>query len=450
MRHKTITLPRFSLACLLLGVSIVSIQAQDQARAKYCDPSKEVKEELQRLPDEWDGSLHYHEAKLQKVSRLRALLKQHPKDSFIHRRYQLAQQAVTRETETLIEEYRALLDKNPNEPVFQYLYAKLLIGVNTKEAEALLQKAVQTEPSFARAYLGLVDVYQSRSMPDKAKEEENLKRYMTMCPDSLVSYTYIQQMSDKEYARKATGRLRELLEKGDDPQDFSNYSTLWRLEFSLTPVAEHDKVRARIAEDLKRIRTLNLTRNRLWFQTLSDGYTKVNDKEGGAWADEQQIANFPRSFSTAQAVIKKWRDANPWPQRDASKEAKDAYNRSLLQATDKWIQQWPDYPALWTDRVYAISQMESASASEAEAAAEGLLNALKKSPGFIYGIPPITFSAARLYLKKNVKLERIPQIVSDGFVEVEERTRRDQQSEGMTPETKEAMSGNLKYTRWQG
>lgn len=78
---------------------------------------------------------------------------------------------------------------------------------------------------------------------------------------------------------------------------------LWQLEFSLNPVIEHDKVRARVVEDLKRLRAMNLTRNRLWFQTLSDGYTKVNDKEGANWADEQKVANFPRSFSAAQTVI---------------------------------------------------------------------------------------------------------------------------------------------------
>jgi len=452
MRHRAFTPPRSSLACLLLGFCFVSTQtqAQTQPQANYCDPSKEVKQQLQRLPDEWDGSMPYQQAKERKVAQLRELLKKYPKDIFVHRRYQQAQEAVTRETESLVEEYRALLEKNPNDPVFQYLYAKLLIGVNTKEAEALLQKAAQVSPNFARVYLGLMEVYESRPMRDKAKAEENLKRYMAMCPDSLVSYNYLQQLSDKDYARKSMQRLREILEKSDDPQDLPNYSTLWRLEFSLSPVIEHDKVRASVAADLKRLRALNLTNNRQWLQTLGDGYKKANDKEGATWAEEQQIANFPRSFTTAQMVIKKWQDANPWPQRDAPKEKKDSYYRSLLQATDKWIQQWPDFYSPWMNRVSAVSQIEDVPAVEAEAAADGLINALKKTPGFVYGIPPVSFSAARLYLKRNVKLERIPEIVSDGIAEVEQRTLRDQKSEWLEPELKERIGENIRYARWQG
>ena len=450
MCHKAIPLSHSSLACLLLGFCFVSTQAQIQTQANYCDPSKEVKQQLQRLPDEWDGSMPYHQAKVQKVVQLRELLKKYPKDIFVHRRYQQAQEAVTRETESLIEEYRAPLEQNPDDPIFQYLYAKLLIGVNTKEAEALLQKAVQKAPGLARAYLGLMEVYESRSMRDKVKAEENLKRYMAMCTDSLVSYNYVQQMSDKDYVRKSAQRLREMLEKSDDSQDITNYSTLWRLEFTLSPVTEHDKVRARMAEDLKRLRAMNLTNNRQWFQTLSDGYSKVNDKEGANWADEQQIANFPRSFATAQRVVKKWYDANPWPQRDAPKEKKDAYYRSLLQATDKWIQQWPDYPSSWTNRVSAVSQIEDLPAAVAETAGDGLINALKKSPGFITSTPPTTFSAARLYLKRNIRLERVPEIVNAGIAEMEQRTLRDQKSEWAPPDFKEVMNRSLRYTRWQG
>jgi len=450
MRDKAITLPRISLAGLFFCLSFVSTQAQSQPQANYCDPSKDVRQQLWKLPDEWVSSMPYQQAKEQKVVQLRELLKKYPKDIFVHRRYQQAQEAVTRESESLVDEYRTLLEKNPNDPAYQYLYAKLLIGTNTKEAESLLQKAVQSSPDFARAYLGLMEVYDVRSTRDKAKSEENLKRYMTMCPDSLVAYSYLQQVGDKEFVRKSTQHLRELLEKSAEPEDIASYQTLWRLEFSLSPVTEHDKVRTRVAEDLKRLRALNLTNNRQWFQTLGDGYKKANDKEGAGWVDEQTVTNFPRSFATAQIVIGKWQEANPWPQRDAPKEKTDAYYRLLLQVTDKWIQQWPDYPSLWMSRVSAVSRVEDVPTAEAEAAADGLLNALKKTPGFIYGVPPITFSAASLYLRRNVKFERIPEIVSVGIAEIEERTLRDQKSEWMTPETKEAMGGNIRYTRWLG
>jgi hypothetical protein len=66
MRPNVITPLRFSLACLLLGFSLVSTRAQITPQTNACDPSKEVKQELQRLPDEWDGSMPYHQAKLKR------------------------------------------------------------------------------------------------------------------------------------------------------------------------------------------------------------------------------------------------------------------------------------------------------------------------------------------------------------------------------------------------
>jgi thiol-disulfide isomerase/thioredoxin len=438
-------LRRGVIACLLVitgfGVAVA------QSKGYSCDPSPDVKAELKKIDKVGDEELPYKQRRERQLAIAQELLKKHPDDYHVQRRYQdLRRSGFDSDIEALVAEYRAKMEQRPNDPVAVHLYARLITGRNTKEAIEKMEKLIASSPEFPQPYYGLAQIYAYPNFRDPAKSKEYLKQWMSKCPESTSTLNLLSRGDDKDVTGEFARKLRARLESSTDPDDLNNYDNLWSLEFKLKPVPEHSQVRQQIAEDLKRMRAKNLN-TREWLSALQAGYKMVGEKEGRRWAEDEMLRLFPKSNETKWMIRGRWSDENPYPKPDDPPEKKQAYYQASLKTTDEWIKLWPDDPIIWSSRFSAVSELENTAGSEVEAVGERFLKSVEKSEGDFFMIPPATARVAQVYAKHKIATDRIPSLVLKGLEETAAYDKRSGRSD-LYPREEGASDGNLKYVRW--
>lgn len=433
-----IALSRFVITwCVVLGFG-VGLGAQAQTTLP-CEASPEVKQALQSLPEE--------SGRMARINAFRALLEQFPNDLFVHQRYQdTAKYPTSKERDAVIAEYRALADKRPDIPLYAYLAARAQIGVNTKQLIPQFEKLTASVPS---AYLNLVNIYQSPGFKDLKRARENLEGFMKACPSSVRAFSYLRSMEPSDFVRQSAERLRRLLSETNDPDSLASFSTLWALEFRAKPPAEHDALRKQVAEDLKRLRGIDAGNNRSYYSMMQEGYQLTADADSEKWAAQQIQRVAPRSaYST---VVSQWYKANPYPKESDPPEKRKAYNEAKAKASAEWVHQWPESSYVWFIRVGALREGDQAEAADVEAAGENLLKAIAKNPDEFYfmssyGGNSTALLVADLYANKGVGLDRLPELVKQGIVEIG-KTRESPDSDLYPRETDDS---SRDYTQWYG
>ena len=385
--------------------------------------------------------------KLNSLAMFQELLKKHHDDYHVQRRYQdLRRSGFDSDIEALVAEYRAQMEQRPNDPAAVYLYARSIIGRNTKESIEKMEKLIANSPDFPQPYIGLAQIYTYPNFRDAVKSKENLKKWMAKCPESTGALQVLSRGDDKELMGEFARKLRARLDSSSDPDDINNYDNLWTLEFKLKPVPEHAQVRQRIAEDLKRLRAKNFN-TKEWLSALQAGYKMVNDKEGRLWAEDELARLFPKSSATQRVIQSRWHEEHPYPKPEDPAEKKQAYYQAVLKVTDEWIKLWPDDWSAWSSRFTATTELENTSGSEVEAAGERFMKVMEKNEGEVYMVPPAVSQIAKVYAKRNIATDRIPSLVQKGLEEMERMDKRSEASD-LYPREEGDSGGNLRYVRW--
>src|SRR5215510_11184005 len=437
-------LRRGVIACLLIisGFGVAGAQSKGYS----CDPSPDVKAELKKIDKVGDEDLLYKQRRERQLAMLQELLKKHPDDYHVQKRHlDMRNSGFDSDKDALIAEYRAEMERRATDPAAAYLYARLIIGRNTKEAIEKMEKLISNSPDFPHPYIGLAQIYAYPNFRDAAKSKENLKKWMAKCPESTGALQLLSRSDDKELMGEFARKLRARLESSTDPDDVKDYDNLWTLEFKLKPVPEHAQVRRQVAEDLKRLRAKNLN-TKEWLLALQSGYKMAGNKEGRRWAEDEMSRLFPKSNETYRLIRSRWQEENPYPKSEDPPEKKQAYYQATLKATDEWVKLQPDDPVLWSSRFTAVNELENTTGSDVEAAGARYLEALEKSKGSFYMIPPAEMFIAQAYAKRNVAIDRIPSLIQKGLEETEWLDKRNGVSDLYPRE--EGDGGSLKYVRW--
>ena len=102
----------------------------------------------------------------------------------VHTRHQDAVHAEGTEGQLkdLTREYAGLRASHGDEPRYQYLFARTLIGRETPRAIALLTALAQ----FAPAWQALAEIYGSAAFHDPVKEKEARARFLEACPGGTI------------------------------------------------------------------------------------------------------------------------------------------------------------------------------------------------------------------------------------------------------------------------
>jgi len=400
-----------------------------------------VKEELKNVSKLSDADLPYNVRRERQITMLQELLKKYPGDFHVQRRYLDARlSGFSVDKDALVAEYRERMQKNAKDPIAIYLYGRLLVGRQTKEAIEVLQRLSQQAPDFPWTHLQLAQVYQSPNFRDAAKSNEHLKHLVAKCPATLDALGLILRSGDKEMMTSAAKNLRARLESSKNNDEPGYWGDLWALEFKLTAIPEHPLLRQRIAEDLKHIRSSNL-QSKEWFQALQAGYKQVADKTNQRWAEDELVRLLPKSSVARNLVQSRFYDEHPFPKGDASEAERQTYQKALIQATTEWVKLWPDDELAWSMHVNALIPFEASNA-DVEAAYKGYAKAHEQG-GFSYSTPPLEVQVARFYLKRGLHVERVPDLIQKSlreFEQINKNMRSDLYSRG-------GPDDSLKYVR---
>jgi hypothetical protein len=374
---KDCWLPWCVLAALLLGSVPAGVWAQTYCA---CEPAPAVKAVLDQVPHfisplqtEWQ----YFD---QQRSVLRPLLQQYPNDVFVLRTYRDTPGAGTKaENDKLVEELKARHEKNPDDPLSSYLYGYLLIGRDTPQATKLFESALAKAPKFPWPHFGLMRIYSYSNFLNRDQATSHMRAFLNLCPESLEGYRRLTGFDDKEMIQQGAARLRALLRSRSDPDALGAYSTLWALEFRAHPPAEYDALRKQVAEDLQRLRTLNLEDKRQWFQALEAGYNLVNDQKQSDWAKEERARRFPSKWETP--ARDKWFAEHQRPDDNAPAEKKREHYREVLKRSLEWAKERPYNTMIWGDCVWAVEHLEDMPPGDAESIIGRALEAAKTNAG---------------------------------------------------------------------
>jgi thiol-disulfide isomerase/thioredoxin len=437
---------RFTLLLPVAFIFIVTNVAVAQDKIDYCEQSPAVKEDLRRIDKLSEEDLPYKVRRERALAMFQELLKKYPTDFHVQRRYvETRMGAFFADRDALVAEYRAQFEKNPNDPIATYLYARLLYGRNTKEVIKLATKLTQDAPQFPWPHLQLAEIYFTPNFRDPAKFKEHLKLLFEKCPNNTAGLTMLSRSGDKEMISAVAQRLRARLESSTDNDDLVYWDQLWTLEFKLKNVPEHPKQRELIAEDLKRIRARNLNTQQ-WLEALKAGYKQNGDKASERWAEDELARLLPKSAYVRRNIQSRFFDEHPYPKGESSEADRQAYHRAIVEVTNDWIKRWPEDEYTWSNRVRSLMALDGSSSDEVETAFNAYIKAHDRN-GMSYSIPPVQVSVARFYLKHNYHLAKIPDMLLQGFAEAEQFDKNFGSSD-LYPRPEEG--GNIKYMHLDG
>ncbi len=413
------------------------------APAGGCEPAPEVKQALEELSQK-SRDMKYAERLAFQRPKLEALVAQHPREIAAHRRYfQLIRSEFSEELAGLRARYQKQGAERPGDAVSVYLAGFALSDYNTPESIRLLETAKSLDPAFAWPYYSLTTPYGSGKYADRSRAADHIATYFRLCPDSVDGYAqwHLARFGAPAVQVAMAKRLRERLGVERDPKILAEYATLWALEFRLRPIPEHDQLRKQVAEDLQRLESDNPKPDAEWFEFLKNGYKQSGaTRETLTALDDRLLREFPGAPEALSILQERFRKDHPDPKAEDSAEAWEAHARLSIEATERWMAQFPKETYLRGSLFFLMEGLPSIPRDRVAAAAEDtlLVNEERWGPN-----PNRRLSTAAFYLKNKMQAARAAELVESARPLMEKQWRRDLERDTLTDD-------DLKDTRkWQ-
>jgi hypothetical protein len=137
-------------------------------------------------------------------------------------------------------------------------------------------------------------------------------------------------------ARVATA-LRARLEKETEVSRFTDYETLWKLEFQTHPPQEHVALRRQVTSDIERMERANHRPDAEFEAFLARGY-----KQSDATGEERLIREYPKASEVIFIDRSRWDNAHKVPEdpKDSATWAK--WEQEYKEGLKTWIRELPD------------------------------------------------------------------------------------------------------------
>ncbi len=382
-----------------------------------CEPAPAVRAALDKLRSDRPPEQTEWQYREKKRTALQALIAQ-PDNLFVQREYvNFIAGSDREEREKAIGEYKARLVQHPDDPQSAYLYGLMLVGRNSPESIKLFTSALERAPNFPWPHLSLVTIYASPNFLDKEKARTHMKAFLAVCPASFEGYEQLTRIDDRDLNAQGAAKLRPILQGRNDAEAIGAYSSLWSLEFKARAPSEYEPLRKQVAEDLRRIRALQLEGKRQWWQALEEGYKLANDQKQSDWAKDERERRFPRYWELS--AREKWEKDHPYPKGDDPAEPKRAYYSELLKQTDQWLKQRPNTTLMWYERLDAMEHLDDVSAPDLKATAEKAFQVAQDNAGPSGPDSYDYFNIAEVLSKKVLEPERVVKMASKGLGKLE-------------------------------
>ena len=143
--------------------------------------------------------------------------------------------------------------------------------------------------------------------------------------------------------RKVAEALRKRLANETEPRRLRGYETLWGLEFRTRPPQEHDAIRQRVAEDLKRIESTAGKPEADFLVFLRDGQRQSGaSKERINAIEDRVLREYPRSSEAYRITYERWRTGHKEPEDHKDRAAWAKYDLEYRRTLKQWIEQFTE------------------------------------------------------------------------------------------------------------
>ena len=336
-----------NLAAVLLAALFPALFAQSPPPVPGCETLPQVRRELEdKLGNRVVENMKGADQRPLERQVLGDLIARYPLELAPHRR--LIQDTRWMDPEAypaLVDSYVKQAEQHPDDPVALYLAAVVLNGKDTPRGIQLLERAKSKAPDFAWPDATLAGIHAGGKLVDKKKAAAEIAAFFTICPssaDGRAQWT-LNQAGGVELQARVAVAMRARLARETDPKQLESYSTLWGLEFRTRPPQEHDALRKQVAEDLKRLESMNPKPDAEWLAFLKDGY-----KQSGATAEtvaameDRVMQAFPHSEEAYDIATDRWKKGHKEPEDQSDAAAWNKYNAEHYAAVKGWMTQFTE------------------------------------------------------------------------------------------------------------
>ncbi|HUP43293.1 MAG TPA: TlpA disulfide reductase family protein [Thermoanaerobaculia bacterium] len=427
-----------SLAAVL---PILALAAVPASAADPCSPGPEARGVLAEVEALKAACGRAPGCTDEQLALLEAALAERPDDVHLHRAYQNAARTAGGEEarKALQERYRERAEAEPATAADLYLYGRLLSDAD--EELPLYARAVEAEPGFPWSHLSLAALA-ARSREDGAGAGDaapHLRRFLELCPergDAVAAFA--PQLADRELFAAAAGRIRA----AEIGHRFPDYPQVWQGEFALAAPEEHAAVRERIAGDLEGIEALGLEGDARWWRTLRSGHELTGAFERIEEIGRELEARWPCSDQALERRMESVEEPDPGaPQEEIAAVAEAAWRRA-----GEWLEQCPDQFFLHLIRFGALERLPDLPDDEALAAADAFLASWETARGWVQTYPSPEQRAARLYLDRGLRVERVSGLLDRAMAAAEERIAGLRERKDLPAAMLERFETNHRYT----
>jgi thiol-disulfide isomerase/thioredoxin len=330
----------------LIALSSLAGICSAQSSLPGCEPRAEVRQVLkEKLNSDDLDKLKYVDKAAREQEVLGDLIAKYPREVEPYRRWINFVHSETNDYPALQARYREQAKQHPDDPLALYLASVVLLGTDTPESIRLIETAQAKAPDFAWANLQLAQIYSSGKLVDKKKSAEYLGAFFTACPGSTDRSTrwLLPTVGENTLLARVAADLRKRLAAENNPDELKQYETLWGLEFRTRPSAEHAALRQQVAEDLKRLESLNSKPDGEWMALLRKGTKQSGASEDTiAKLDDRILKEFAHSRAAFDITYERWKKAHKEPEDQKDAKAWAAWNQVDKEALKGWIRDFTE------------------------------------------------------------------------------------------------------------
>src|SRR5580704_8388127 len=307
--------------------------------ALICEESTATRREIMRVFGHGPDTEAAHR---QQAVDLDAWIAKHPDDIFA-RLERLDWNFKRAERDAAITQYKELLDRHPNDPTYEFLYAVTLVDTRTAEALERLKKIPADAPIMPLVHLELEWIYRWGKFGDRNERKAQLVAYREACPSSLTRWQGIpmRDLATPELATKYAAQMRSRLQGERDVAWLNAWSTVWALDFIATPPEKQNALRGRIDEEVRQLRGSIRSDNLHWLVTMKEGFKDADDKSSEREIGDLIVSKYPESWSAEEIVNERWAKEHPYPKPDAPAAEKYEFYRAVYQRSKERVKKDP-------------------------------------------------------------------------------------------------------------
>ena len=363
----------------LFLVALLSLAGSCSAQLPVpgCEARSEVRKVLrEKLRDSDLDKLKYTDRIARQKEVLGDLMAKYPRELEPHQRLIDLEQR-TGEFPAFQARLREQAKLHPDDPLALYLAGVVLFETDTPESIRLLEAAKTASPAFAWPNLQLANIYSSGKRVDKKASAEYLTAFFSACPGSTErsAQWLIAKVGNGALQAQVASDLHARLANETDLESLKQYETLWGLEFRSRPPQEHAALRREIAQDLKRLESLNPKPDGDWMALLKKGYKQTGASEASLNAmDDRILKEFPSSEAAYDIAYERWTKAHKEPEDSKDAQAWGAWKQAYKEAVRGWVHDFPEVTylsrSIW---FHALSADDTVTEKEGTAAVEQYL-----------------------------------------------------------------------------